>query len=354
MAATTHHVLRLGLDGKPLLPPRTGVYRYTAGLLRGLETIAGGNLELTLHTPRRPLPTTLWVLCSLQRATTKGLDVLHCPFYYPPLFPGCPVTATVHDALVLEHPEWFPRAWGALMRRLIRRGARTAAALVTPSLHVARTVEECCGVPLQRIRVIPHGVDTAVWSPPSPDAVGAVRHRFGLRGRWLVQLGAVEPRRGVDLLLQAAAPLRRLHTDLEVVLAGGVRAPIAELSRPPGWVRVIPWVEDEELPALLAGAAAVAAPSRGEGFDLPVLEALACGAVVVASDIPVHVEHFAGAVELFRSGDADALAAAIAGVLDDTARQQRLRGAARALAARFTWEESARLHLALWREVAGA
>ncbi len=351
---TSRDVLRLGLDGKPLLPPRTGVCRYTAGLLQGLEAVAGDTLAGTLVTPPRPLPTTRWALFSLQRVTAKGFDVLHCPFNYPPLRPRCPVTVTVHDGLVFEHLEWLPRLWGALMRHLIRRKTSVAAALVVPSRHVAQIVEQYCKVPPLRIRVIPHGLDPAIFSAPAPAAVAALRQRFDLHGRWIVQLGAVEPRRGVDVLVQASAALRRLYPDLEVFLVGGVRTPIAERRRPPRWIRIIPWVDDKDVPALLVGAAVVVAASRGEGFDLPVLEALACRALVVASDIPVHVEQFAAAAELFSSGDADALASTLAAVLADPARQLRLRQAARTHAYRFSWKKAAAgQHLALWRKVAG-
>ncbi|MEP0774795.1 MAG: glycosyltransferase [Acidobacteriota bacterium] len=343
--------LRVAFDGRPLLPPHTGVYRYTAGLLAGLEEVASEALQLTVLRPPRAMATSRWVLLDMQRVTGRGFDVVHFPFYYPPLVPRCPVTVTVHDTLVLEHPDWFPRAWGGLMRLLIARGARRAAAVVTPSRHVATSVERLCGVAAERLRVIPHGVDARTWFPPPPAAIAALRRQLDLPRRWIVQLGAVEPRRGVDLLLRAAQTLRLQEGELEVVLVGGVRRPIPELRPPPPGVRVIPWLDDPLLPPLLAGAAAVVAPSRGEGFDLPVLEALACGAAVVASDIPVHREHFAGAVELFPSGDAGALAAALSRLLVDPARGNSLRAAAVAHARRFTWSECARAHLALWREV---
>ncbi len=109
---------------------------------------------------------------------------------------------------------------------------------------------------------------------------------------------------------------------------------------------------EQDLPALYAGAAAVVAPSRGEGFDLPVLEALACGAAVVASDIPPHVEHFSGAVELFASGDAEALESALRRVLEDSGRVASLRAGGPALAAAFRWADAAAAHLEMWREVA--
>lgn len=343
--------LRVAFDGRPLLPPHTGVYRYTAGLLAGLEEVAVDALQLSVLRPPRAMATSRWVLLDLQQATGRGFDVVHFPFYYPPLLPRCPVTVTVHDTLVLEHPEWFPWAWGSLMRFLINRGARRAAAVVTPSRHVAASLERLCGVAAERLRVIPHGVDTKTWFPPPAAAIASLRRQLDLPRRWIVQLGAVEPRRGVDLLLQAAQVLRRHDEELEVVLVGGVRRPIPALLPPPPWVRVIPWLEDPLLPPLLAGAVAVVAPSRGEGFDLPVLEALACGAAVVASDIPVHREHFAGAVELFPSNDAGALAAALSRLLGHLEHGNSLRAAALAHARRFTWSDCARAHLALWREV---
>jgi glycosyltransferase involved in cell wall biosynthesis len=95
----------------------------------------------------------------------------------------------------------------------------------------------------------------------------------------------------------------------------------------------------------------VLAPSRGEGFDLPLLEALACGAAAVASDIAVHREHFAAAVELFTSGDAEALVQATNTVLADSGRAAALRAAGPTLAASFDWIKVARRHLEIWREV---
>ncbi|HUK13856.1 MAG TPA: glycosyltransferase, partial [Thermoanaerobaculaceae bacterium] len=237
------------------------------------------------------------------------------------------------------------------LRWLMRPGARRAAAVMTSSATVARLIEERCRVSRQAIHVTGLGVDRGRFSPPPAAAIAATRTRLELSRPFLLQLGALEPRRGVDLSIAATRALRRHHGELGLVLVGGVRAPVRDLAAPPQWVRRLDEVDDALLPALFAAAEAVLAPSRGEGFDLPVLEALACGAVVVASDIPVHREHFAAAVELFASGDAEALAAAIATVLEDSARMASLREAGPRLAAAFTWEEVARRHLEVWRSV---
>ncbi len=344
--------MRVGVDGKSLMPPRAGVARYVEGLLQGLDELGAIGLEVEIVQPKRPRRTLPWVLWDLQRATTRGWAVFHFPFYYPPLFPRCPYTVAIHDVLVLEHPEWFRRAWASPIRRLLPRGARRAAAVIASGDAAAETIAAQCAIPRERIRVIPYGLDPARFAPPGPAGVGEVTARLGLRVPFLLQVGSLEPRRGVDLAVAATAALRGEGRDLELVVVGEPRVPVTALAAPPPWVRLTGRVDDTALAALYAAAAAVLAPSRGEGFDLPVLEALACSATVVASDIAVHREHFSAAVEAFASGDAGALAAACRRVLDIPERAAALRVAGPRLAARFTWKECARRHVELWREVA--
>jgi glycosyltransferase involved in cell wall biosynthesis len=312
----------------------------------------GGGASIEVVRPGRRRRTLPWVLWDLQRASGRGFDVFHFPFYYPPLRPACPYTVAVHDVLVLEHPEWFPRSWHGPIRWLLPRGARRAAAVVASGEANAAKIVALCGVPRARVAVIPYGLDASRFAPPPPAAIAAVSARLGLRAPYLLQLGALEPRRGLDLALAAAATLRAGGHDVELAVAGEVRAAVRELAAPPPWVRRLGRVDDADLPALYAGAAAVLAPSRGEGFDLPVLEALACGAAVVASDIDVHREHFTGAIEPFASGDAGALAAACRAVLAAGGRAAALRAAGPRLAARFTWRVCARRHVEVWREAA--
>ena len=345
-------VTRVTVDAKVLLSPRGGVARYLEGLLAGCREVAPPDVELELLSPPHPRRTLSWVLWDLQRASRK-VDLLHLPFYYGPLAPRCPTTVAVHDVLFLEHPEWFPQPWVSPLRWVVPRSARHAAAVVASGEAAAATIEATCKVPRSRIRVIPYGIDTGVFYPPAAAAARERCRRLGLEAPFLLQLGALEPRRGVDLTLAAAGRLRAAFPGLELVLAGEVRADVAALEAPPTWVRRLGRVAEDDLPPLYAGAAAVVAPSRGEGFDLPVLEALACGGAVVASDIPPHVEHFAPAVELFASGDAGALESALRRVLADSARAASLRAGGPVHAAAFRWEETAAAHLELWREVAG-
>ena len=343
--------MRIGVDGKCLLPPRSGVGRYLEGLLAGCDAISHPDVELEVLRPGRPRRTLPWVLLDLQRATVRGFGLFHLPFYYPPLWPRCPVTVAIHDLLVLEHPEWFARAWASPIRHLMPRGARRAAAIMTDSASVADAIAERCGVARERIHLTGCGVDRSRFFPPAVGDIATVRSELSLPRPFLLQVGALEPRRGVDISITATRSLHSRFPEIELVLVGDLRAPVADLQTTPPWVRRLGRVDDARLPALFGAAEVVLAPSRGEGFDLPVLEALACGAAVVASDIAVHREHFTAAVELFASGDAEALATAIAAVLDDSARVSTLRAAGPVLAAEFTWEEVARRHLEVWRRV---
>ncbi len=341
--------MRVTIDGACLLPPKAGIARYLEGLLSGLRSIRADNVDVEIVRPEIRRATARWVLWDLQWASS-GFELLHLPFYYPPPLARCPVVCAIHDVLVLEHPEWFPRPWADVTGGLIRLGARRAEAIVTASQHVAERIEVLCRVPRSRIEVMPYGVDRSIFNSPSPEHVGTALDHFGLSSPYIVQMGSFERRRGLDLTVEAVASLRAEMPDLALVLIGEARDRVECLVDPPSWVRQLGRVDDVFLPGLFAGAAAVAAPSRDEGFDLPLLEALACGGVVVASDIAVHREHFGPAVVLFESGRADALAEGIGQALG-VDRGKALRRSGIEHAEKFSWSTVASRHVDLWRNI---
>jgi glycosyltransferase involved in cell wall biosynthesis len=240
---------------------------------------------------------------------------------------------------------------------MIGRAARRAGALVVPTAAVADDL--LLRVPCQvRVHVVGEGVTAAVMRLPE-DAAG-IANRLGLPPRYVLAVGTVEPRKGIDTLLAAlAAP----HApDLPVVLAGQPgwgRVDPAALARrsglDPGRVYALGRISDPELAVALHGAAVLAAPSLAEGFGLPVLEAMAAGVPVVHSDAPALVEVAGGAGVTVQRNDPAALATALRAVLSDSTRAQGMIVAGRRRAQRFTWECTARrvwsVHVELRRKL---
>ena len=349
--------MRVGLDCTPLLGTRTGIGRYTAALLDALAagpdelvatafTLRGrGGLVVprTVQVRARPVPARglqeAWARAESPpvELLTGRLDVFHATnFVLPPTRRAAGVV-TVHDLAFLRMTETVSAA-SARYRTLVPRSLRRARVVVTPSTAVADAVREAYarGLGSTPVRVVPHGVDPAWSTAAPPDA--ALRAALGLPSSYLLFVGTLEPRKDLRTLLAAV----RLLPD----------APPLVLVGPPGWGEqvdvgdaVVPgFLDDGALRAVVAGAAALVLPSRDEGFGLTVLEALAAGTPVVASDLPVLREVGGDAVTYAPVGDAEAFAAALTAVLEHPG----VAAARRAQAAPFTWQRSAEGHRAAY------
>lgn len=293
----------------------------------------------------------------------RGLPVRvhHSPHYTMPESADLPRVVTVHDLTFFDHPEWHERSKVALFRRAIRVAARHADAVVCVSRATADRLAALCPVSCP-VRVIPHGVDHGRFRPEPPEGGeddAAALASLGVRPPYIAFVGTVEPRKDVPTLVRAFDRMAPGHPELSLVLAGvagwggkPVEEAIAGAGAQGRIVRT-GYVPDEVVPGLLRHAAAVAYPSLEEGFGLPALEALACGAPLVTTTGSAMEEMAAGAAMLVDPGDADGLA----GVLDMLVRgdagidARRQRGFA--VAARHTWEASGRAHAELYRAVAG-
>ncbi|MGQ0718769.1 MAG: glycosyltransferase family 4 protein [Pseudonocardiales bacterium] len=291
-------------------------------------------------------------------ALWPGGDTVHAPTPLAPPGPrrGCDLVVTVHDTVPWTHPDGLTRRGVGWHRRMIGRAARRASALVVPTAAVAHELPRY--VPCQaRVHVVGAGVSLTVTRPPeAPDEIAG---RLGLPPRYVLAIGTLEPRKGIDTLLAALAVPDA--PDLPVVLAGQPgwgRVDPAALARrsglDPGRVHVLGRISDPELAVVLHRAAVLAAPSRAEGFGLPVLEAMAAGVPVVHSDVPALVEVAGGAGVTVRRNDPAALAAALRGVLSDPNQAETMVAAGRRRANRFTWESAARrvwsVHVELHRK----
>jgi glycosyltransferase involved in cell wall biosynthesis len=321
--------VRVGIDTSPLVQTRAGTARHVRGLLGALRDRPGLDLELlAFGGPGRASSVArdaVWYPHGLARRT-RSLDVLHCTTYRGPTAPRIPTVLTVHDLAILRAPEVFPR-WHRLYGRFgLQRVLRAAHAIVAVSEFTRMEIVELAGVPDERIRVVPHGVD-AVFTAAGPRA----------EGDYVLAVATLEPRKNLARAVEVA---RGAGVELRVVGARGWGGVDVD-----GWVGEIP---DGELAALYRGARCLLYPSLYEGFGLPVLEAMACGTPVVTSVGTAMEEVAGGAAVLVDPVDVTAIAA---GIDEAVRRRDELASAGLARSREFTWQRAADSVVGLWGEL---
>jgi glycosyltransferase involved in cell wall biosynthesis len=322
--------MRVGVDVSPLIQTRAGTARHVRGLLGALRGWPDLELELLSFGGPGRLSSVVrdvgWYPVGLRRRTGR-LDVLHCTTFRGPPGTRVPLVVTVHDLALVRWPEAFPR-WHRLYGKAgLLRVLRGADAVVAVSEFTKDEVIAVAGVPSDRVRVIPNGVDP-IFGPG--DNVS--------QGDYLLAVGTLEPRKNLARVVEAA---RSVGVELRVVGArgwGGVDVP--------GWVGQVP---DAALAALYGRARCVLYPSLYEGFGLPVLEAMACGTPVVTSRGTAMEEIAGGAAVLV---DPTSAASIAAGIAEADERREELVPLGLARASEFTWERSANAVERLWRELA--
>jgi glycosyltransferase involved in cell wall biosynthesis len=322
--------VNVGFDVSPLVQTRAGTARHVEGLLAALGGREGLQLRrLSFGGPGKLssiVRDAVWYpVVSGIRA--RALDVLHCPTFRGPVRARTPVVVTVHDLAILRHPETFPAWHRAYGRFGLRTTVRAADAVVALSEHTRSETEELLGVPAERIRIVPNGVD-AVFEPDGPAA----------DGDYVLAVATLEPRKNLARAVEAAA---LAGVELRVVGApgwGGVAVP--------GWAG---FVSDEELARLYRGARCIVYPSLYEGFGLPIIEAMSCGTPVVTSRGGATEETAGGAAVLVDPLDPRSIAS---GIDEAASRRDELVAKGSQHARRFTWANAADAVEALWRELA--
>jgi glycosyltransferase involved in cell wall biosynthesis len=346
--------LRLAVDARVIAEDTRGIGRYARAVLRRLAGL--DDVELTLLAggpfPQRSGTAYARALGSdrfmVAARAGRELDAIWHPangtFFSSPL----PSIATIHDAVPFRYPDPDPKrrehAQGPFLR-----SARNATRVIAVSEFGRAELHAALEIPPERIEVIEHGVD-ASFTPGAAEPLPAV-----LAGRdFLLFVGDPigEPRKNFDLLYEA---YRRAWPagDGPALAVAGVRAPGRE-----GVVHAGNLGDDlvaggaESLRACYRGALALTLASYHETFGMPMLEAMACGTPVVASRAGSLPEVGGNAALYAPPGDADAWAAALRRIVEERSLRERLRAAGLARAASFSWDESVRRHLALFRAVA--
>lgn len=267
----------------------------------------------------------------------------------PPRHDG--LVVTVHDAVPWTHPDTLSPRGVHWHRVMVERAVDRARAIVVPTLAVADDLAGLFPAAADRLTVIGHGV-TELLVPADAEQR---RHRLGLPQRFVLAIATLEPRKGLDVLVEAMTRPALSGSHLALVGAvgwGGIDAgALAKQSGlSPDRLHELGRLDDRDLAAVLAGASVLAAPSRSEGFGLPVLEAMAAGVPVVCSDAPALVELVAGSAVVVPREDPDALAQALSDVLESPQDATDLSARGRRRAAAFTWSAAA---AALWDLHAG-
>ncbi|MBI3490806.1 MAG: glycosyltransferase [Acidobacteria bacterium] len=377
-------VLRVGIDISRTIGESTGVGSYAASLVDALADIDHTNQYLlypyfwecfppafrSARVPSQP-NFRLWTrdaplekirrrwLAQTPDAAAGNVDIVHSTGYTSPALGRSRLVVAVHDLSFVTHPEFHTEANRQFCLREVEKAARHAAMIIVPSQNTKRDLQRHYGVPDERLAVIPYAASPEFGPVADADAIRRVLRRRGIDGDYLLFVGSVEPRKNLAGLVRAAVPwLRREGSRRHIVVAG-----------PAGWlnsdvhrlvntldlgrvVHFLGYVDREELRVLNAGARAFVYPSFYEGFGFPVLEAMACGAPVIASTAPAIEEIASGAARLVAPESVDHLRQAIEDVADHDEERARLRRLGLERAARYTWRETARRTLEVYEAVA--
>lgn len=377
--------MRVAIDGRALTGRFTGDRTYWRNLICALSQLDAG-VEYVVYSrtaiPRDDLPASfanrvvssasdrLWTVTALPRALRQDrADLLHVQYTAPPaaLCP-CPVVTTVHDISFRLYPKWFPARHRLLLNSTVPPSMRAAARVITVSESSRRDIVRVYRLPEWKVRAIPHGLPSG-FAAPAADAlrlreaaIARIQSAYGIRGPFLLAVGVLQPRKNLDTLAQGFGLARsRFGLKHQLVLVGK-----------PGWatgqeklrraaaryggtdaaraVMFTGYVPDPDLPMFYRACSAFAYPSLYEGFGLPPLEAMACGAPVLVSDAPPMPEVAGDAALVVGAMDVEGWARALARVTGSHELRDELRRRGPVRAGRFSWSDSAQKTVDVYKE----
>lgn len=369
------------MDATAVPPDRRGVGRYVDSLLPELDAQGASllvacraedvghyetlcpNADILPGPPmigRRPVRLA-WEQAGLARLVSKtNAEVVHSPHYTHPLAVRRPMVVTLHDATFFTHPEVHERVKRAFFTTWTRLSLRRASRCIVPSAATRDELVRVVGARADDIDVVHLGVDAAVFHRPTEDETAAARRHLGLGDRsYIAFLGTLEPRKNLASLVRGFADAVGHRADRPVLVLAGGRGWDDSLDDvigglPQGIDVLRPgFLPLEMLSGYLGGARFVAYPSLGEGFGLPVLEAMACGAPVLTTPLLSLSEVGGDAVD-YTGTDPASISTSITALLDDSARRADLvtRGLARS--GEFSWRAAAERHREIYARAGGA
>jgi glycosyltransferase involved in cell wall biosynthesis len=307
------------------------------------------------HTPLVRVPVTL--VAELRR---RPVDLLHVQYTAPPVAP-CPVVATIHDISFEHLPETFKRRSRAQMRLTIRRTARDSAHIIAPSEFTRRDIIETYRIAPEKITTIPLAAASHFRPVTNEDELTQVQRRYGIESSYILAVGSIQPRKNLARLIEAYALLHQTTRAVRLpkLVVVGKRAWLyaetlraVEKSKVREQIIFTGYAPESDLPALYSGARCFVYPSYFEGFGLPPLEAMQCGAPVIVGNRTSLPEVVGDAGLQIDPFDVDALASALERLIEDESLRANLRERGLERARQFSWRETARRTLAVYESAA--
>jgi glycosyltransferase involved in cell wall biosynthesis len=372
--------MRIGIDGFPLVAPRTGIGHYTFELARALAHMApadyfelispsasisslpeepdsGWPPNLLAVSPQSTLLNRRWWALGLPLYLRRAkLDIFHGTNYEAPLWNSGRTVVTIHDLSLLLHADKHEERLARRARRRLPLVARHASMIITATESVKREICEHLGVSADRVAVTPYAPRRTLLRVSQAQAA-QTRRRLGVEDEFILFVGTIEPRKNLLTLVRAFTEVLRHTTFKPQLVIAGRKGWLTEeldslIERSGIGERLLltGYICEASLAALYSSCRMCVYPSLYEGFGLPPLEAMACGAPVVTSNIQTIVETVGTAARLVSPTDAHAIALAIIELLRDETERRRLSLAGMERAAHFTWEKTAHLTLEVYRE----
>lgn len=289
-------------------------------------------------------------------ARRRGLDLFHSPHYTLPFRLPCPSVVTVHDLIHLLYREYLPHPLARYYAQfMIGRAVREAGAIITVSRSSREDIDRFFPGAGRTIHVIPNGIDESLAPRPLPEVREWLAGSLDLKGNYLLFVGNPKKHKNLELLLRAFARLQTSYPNLDLVIVGGSddqhvtlsdRARSLEIE---SRTRFFGNVDPETLALLYSAATVFVFPSFYEGFGLPPLEAMACGAPVAASHSSSIPEVLGPAAVYFSPDSVDSLMTALCDLLDNPRKRDRMIRTGKTRARLFNWEDTARKTMEVYR-----